>query len=153
MYSRAFFRASRALPGTFIWATETVSRFPASELATWGRRRFTEAKPSSTKTRSRASTTPEVVATSGVVEARERVFVDEGFASVNLRLPQVANSEAGNRDTVSVAQMKVPGKARDALKKAREYMQKQKLDDSAKYVAKALEIYPQFAEALALRGL
>jgi len=97
--------------------------------------------------------TYEVVATSGVVEARERVFVDEGFASVSLRLPQAANSEAGNRDTVSVAQMKVPGKARDALKKAREYMQKQKLDDSAKYVAKALEIYPQFAEALALRGL
>jgi tetratricopeptide (TPR) repeat protein len=98
--------------------------------------------------------TYEIVADSGVDEARDSVSVQGDLATVSLRLPRVGgSSSAGNNSTVSVAQMKVPEKARDEDKKAREYLQKHDVAAAWKHVAKALQITPQFASALTTRAL
>jgi tetratricopeptide (TPR) repeat protein len=96
----------------------------------------------------------EIVADSGVDEARERVNVQNDLATVSLRLPRVgAASSAGNNNTVSIAELKIPEKARNEDKKAREALQKQDTASARKHVEKALEIAPQFAAALTTRAL
>ena len=97
--------------------------------------------------------TYDVVAQAGLSEARERVAFQGGDIALNLRLAQEGDSQVGGRNSVSVAQMKVPEKARKELKKAREAVQKQKIDDAQKYLAQAMEAYPNYAEALTLRGI
>ena len=97
--------------------------------------------------------TYDVVAQAGLAEVRERIPVQSGDVSLNLRMAQEGDSGAGGRNSVSVAQMKVPEKARKDLKKAREALQKQKIDEAQKYLAQALETYPNYAEALTLRGI
>ncbi len=70
-----------------------------------------------------------------------------------LRGGEVVASRAGDRATVSVAQMKVPEKARKLLEKAQSCLDKRKLQEADTYVSQALEVYPDFAEALTMRGL
>ena len=96
----------------------------------------------------------EVVATSGLEEVRERVEVSGMGNMVNLRMPVSTVATDGNgNNTISIAQYKVPDKARDELKKAREASTKQKLDDAQKHIARALEIYPKYSDAYTLRGI
>jgi uncharacterized protein HemY len=95
----------------------------------------------------------EVRAVMGLQEAHERVDVRGGSGNVNLRFATPEGADAGGRDSVSVAQLKVPGKARDAFKKARAAMGKQKLDEASKYVEEALAAYPEYSDALTLRGV
>src|SRR4051812_3516837 len=99
--------------------------------------------------------TYELVAVSGLDEARERVQLRGDLAMLNLvvRGSAVAATRAGNRATVSVAQMKVPEKARNLLAKAQSALDKRKLQEADRYVAEALRVYPDFAEALTMRGL
>lgn len=97
-----------------------------------------------------------VVATSGLDEARESIQVTPLSAGPELllRLPRgAAAASPGGANTVSAQQMKVPGKARSALKRAREALAKQRLDEAWKEVDKALSLYPAYAEALVLRGI
>src|SRR5262249_51820320 len=49
--------------------------------------------------------------------------------------------------------MKIPEKARAALRKAHEALEKQRFDEAERHLAQALEIAPYFAEALTMRGL
>ncbi len=96
----------------------------------------------------------ELIATSGLSEVREQLTVPAAPA-VSLIIAnssQDADSVPGE-STVSVAQFKVPSKARDLLKKAQAAAHKNKLEDVNKYLTKALEIYPRFAEALTFRGI
>jgi len=96
----------------------------------------------------------EVIATSGLEEARERVEIAGMASMVNLRMPASSVATDGNgQNSISVAQYKVPDKARDEFKKAKEASSKQKLDEAQKHIAKALEIYPKYADALTLRGI
>lgn len=96
----------------------------------------------------------EIVATSGLQQAQQRVDSNRMMVSVELRLPVSSAPADGNpSNSVSVAQYKVPGKAREELKKAQDASEKGKHDDAAKHVAKALEIYPKYAEALTLRAI
>lgn len=92
----------------------------------------------------------EVVAVSGVNEVRERTELVAG-GNIVLRLGADPSAEAGGKHSVSVSQLKIPGKARDQYQKAHKRMLEGKLDESEKYVAKALDIYPNYAEALTLR--
>jgi tetratricopeptide (TPR) repeat protein len=94
----------------------------------------------------------ELVAVLGIKEVRQRVEVQNAVEAVNLRLP-AENLDAGNNNSVSVAQFQVPKKARSAYKKASKAYDKQKLDEAAEHLAKALEIHPEYAEALTLRGI
>jgi tetratricopeptide (TPR) repeat protein len=72
---------------------------------------------------------------------------------LELRFAAPSGSSAGDANSVSVAAMKVPEKARSAFAKAREAFANSKFDVAQKQVTKALAIYPQFAEALTLQAL
>ena len=95
----------------------------------------------------------EVLAVSGIVDARERVDVHTAPVFLNLRLPRSEGADAGDRNVVSVAQFRVPSKARDRYRKADKALRENKLDQAEKFVNQALEIYPSYAEALTLRAV
>ena len=95
--------------------------------------------------------TYEVIVTAGVAE--ERVHID--FSSdreVNVRL-SMNPVNTGSTSTVSLSQMKVPGKAQRLLQKAEDAFRKARLDDAFRFVQKALVVYPEYAKALTLRGI
>lgn len=97
-----------------------------------------------------------LVASAGLDETSANVQVSQisDHTELILRLPRsFADASAGNSQTVSVQQMKVPSKARSALKHAQEALAKQRLDEAWKEVGKALSIDPMYAEALVLRGI
>lgn len=96
----------------------------------------------------------ELQAESGVQEANERVQVSDGQTWVTLRLPgaEAQGGDAG-APTVSVRQLRVPGKAVSLLEKAQRAISKNNIERAAKYLAKALAAYPDYAAALALRGV
>ncbi|HZU33093.1 MAG TPA: tetratricopeptide repeat protein, partial [Candidatus Angelobacter sp.] len=95
-----------------------------------------------------------VVATAGVHEERERVEVTGWSNYVSLRLPVNGRPQDGmNGNSITVAQYRVPGKARDEYRKAHEAVEKGKLEDGQKHLEKALAICPNFADALTLRGV
>jgi tetratricopeptide (TPR) repeat protein len=99
-------------------------------------------------------TSYEVAAVQGMAETRERVPEGEMNAAVTLRLNTTdPNAQADGNATVSVAEYKVPEKAREAYHKAESALAKNKLEDVNKYVRKALEIYPSYAAALTLQGV
>lgn len=95
-----------------------------------------------------------IVATSGTEQAEERVQVDSWSAMVNLRLPiSKAARDDNGKNSISVAQYQVPEKAREELKKAREASVKGRIAEAQEHLAKALEIHPDYADALTLRGI
>jgi tetratricopeptide (TPR) repeat protein len=60
---------------------------------------------------------------------------------------------AANGSTISVARMKTPEKAQREIRKAEEYLQKGKNDDARRASLRALEIYPDCAEAHTFLGI
>lgn len=100
-----------------------------------------------------AQGTYRVIAVSGVDQAEERVEVTAWSTPVNLRLSGTRPPNPDERSSVSVAQYRVPERARDELRKAREASLKGKTEEAQTHVAKALEIYPNYADALTMRGI
>ncbi len=98
--------------------------------------------------------TYEVVAVSGVHQVSERVEVSSVPVTTSLRLPikDIPNDGAGS-NTISVAQYRVPEKARAEFLKAREATSKMKIEEAQKHVKRALEIHPNYADALTLRAI
>jgi tetratricopeptide (TPR) repeat protein len=96
----------------------------------------------------------EVVATVGLSEGREQLMLDRGENTITLRVSEHAESAgAGNATSVSVAAMRVPEKARKALEKARGLAGKNRNDEAMKELNRALDIYPQYSDALRERGI
>lgn len=96
----------------------------------------------------------ELVANSGMEEARERVTVQDDLNTVTLRIPRMAaSSGGGDNNIVSVTELKIPEKARDENKKAQQAMHKHDVASAWKHVNKALQITPQFAAGLTTRAL
>ena len=98
----------------------------------------------------------EVIASSGAQQVEERVESTQMHAMVDLRLPSPANTPPadglGNR-SVSVAQYRVSEAAREELKKARAATVKDKPDEAQKHLGKALDLSPNYADALTLRAI
>ncbi|HZD92993.1 MAG TPA: carboxypeptidase regulatory-like domain-containing protein, partial [Candidatus Sulfotelmatobacter sp.] len=95
-----------------------------------------------------------VVATAGLQQSSERVEVSGWTNTVTIHMPVSDKPEEGaSGNSVSVAQLKIPSKAREEYRKSREALQKDKLEDAKKHLAKALEIYPNYADALTLRAV
>lgn len=94
----------------------------------------------------------EVLASRGVDQAHERVRVDHGPNEVTLRIAG-GQAEPGAGDTVSVAALRIPDKAKNEFEKATKAFQKSKYDEAEKHAEKALTIFPNYAQALTLRGL
>ena len=97
----------------------------------------------------------ELKAELGVAQATERVHVTDGETSVIMRMPNAQPSPGGdpNAPSVSVQQLRVPDKAVSLLAKARQAVDRNKLDDASKYISKALQAYPHYAQAFAMRGV
>jgi Flp pilus assembly protein TadD len=95
-----------------------------------------------------------VMATAGIHQVRERVDVSGWSNFVSLSLPVDGKPDDGvNGNSITVAQYRVPGKARDEYRKSHEAVEKGKLEDAGKHLEKALAIYPDYADALTLRGV
>ena len=97
--------------------------------------------------------TYQVVATSGLQQAVERVEMSGFSTFVGLRLPANKATDGVEGQAISVAQYRVPAKAREEYRKAHDNLEKGKTDDAAKHLAKALEFCPNYADALTLRGV
>jgi tetratricopeptide (TPR) repeat protein len=97
----------------------------------------------------------DVAAVRGLAESHEHLAAGDFGMNVHLRLntTNVAAAQADGKATVSVAEYKVPQKARDAYHKAEVALSKNHPDEVKKELAKALEIYPDYAPALTLRGV
>lgn len=96
--------------------------------------------------------TYEIVAASGLSEACERINTRFAFDSVTLRLP-VRSADSGAQPTVSINQLKVPSKAANGLRKARDEVGQGKLDAARQHLDEAIASYPNFSDALTLRGI
>lgn len=96
----------------------------------------------------------QVVAVLGVSQVDERVDVSSFRTMVSLRMP-VNNPPAGGNtgSTISVAQYRIPQKARNEFQKAQEASAKLNLEEARKHVARALEHFPAYADALTLRAI
>jgi len=95
-----------------------------------------------------------VVATSGLQQSSERVDASNFSNSVNLRIQSAGKPADGvEGNSVSIAQYRVPAKAREAYRKAHEAVEKGKFDDAHKHLTKALELCPNYADALTLRAV
>lgn len=95
----------------------------------------------------------EVSASLGIYESRSRLDVDMP-RELDFRL--MTNSEAAGNprgSSVSLSQMKVPGKARKWFEKAMTAFRAAHIDDAFNFVQKAISSCPEYAQALTLRGL
>jgi len=94
-----------------------------------------------------------LVASIGVQQASERVEANAWTSVVSLRLPTGTPQDGVQGNAISIAQFRIPAKARDEYRKAHEALAKEKTDEAAKHLEKALEISPNYADALTLRGV
>lgn len=95
-----------------------------------------------------------VVATSGMQQASERVDATNFSNSVNVRMQGAGKPDDGiSGNSISIAQYRVPAKAREAYRKAHEAVEKGKLDDAHKHLTRALELCPNYADALTLKAV
>jgi tetratricopeptide (TPR) repeat protein len=90
-----------------------------------------------------------LTATMGVIGTSQDIVVSSSQDWVSVAI----DLDAASKDaTVSVAELKVPGKASKALEKARHAIIHNKLADADRYVAKALLAWPHYCQALTLRA-
>lgn len=94
----------------------------------------------------------EVVAESPDFQVSDQVLVQFDRPDMELRLRPAASANDSDA-IVSVARILVPARAQKYYRKAREAFSEGKNDEAEKLLDQALEIEPQFPEALALRGL
>lgn len=90
-----------------------------------------------------------LTATMGVIGTSQDVVVESSQDWVSVAI----DVDAASKDaTVSVAELKVPSKARKELEKARQALSHNKLVDADRYIAKALLAWPHYCQALTLRA-
>jgi tetratricopeptide (TPR) repeat protein len=97
----------------------------------------------------------DISASRGLIESHQHLALGDLGMNLKIRLASAgaAAAQVDGNATVSVAEYKVPQKARNAFHKAEAALAKNRLDEVAKQLAKALEIYPDYAAALTLRGV
>ena len=96
----------------------------------------------------------QVVAIQGIGQAEERVDVSSFRTTVNLRVPvSDAPADGADANRISVAQYRVPEKARNEFRKAEQASTKSNMQEALTHVSRALEIYPNYADALTLRAI
>jgi Tfp pilus assembly protein PilF len=93
----------------------------------------------------------DIVATDGSAGTRQRVDLQNGLTTVNLRLGR-AVAMSPKIGTVSVIELKTPEKARNLTAKAQNALRKNHKDEARKNVEKALAISPDYPYALTLRA-
>lgn len=95
-----------------------------------------------------------VVVTYKLAQAQDRENLAFGERTLSFNLPaDTSGANVGNATSVSVADYKVPDKARKEYGKAESALSKGNQDDVLSHLNKALEMYPQYADALTLRAI
>ena len=94
----------------------------------------------------------QLVAQDGGAKSSQLISTYSAVNSIDLTLDG-GNENAGRDGTVSVAQLKVPQKARDRCSKGQEEFAKGRYEQAQKAVNEAIAIFPRYAEAITLRGL
>ena len=95
----------------------------------------------------------EVVAESDDAEVSDLVTMDSGKRALELRFPRSTPLRPKEPGTVSVAQILTPDKARKLRDRALEAIRNRHYDDADSLVQQALQIEPEYADAITLRGL
>lgn len=95
----------------------------------------------------------ELTARSQGDEARELLPAGRITSRVDLHMAHAVGNSDESEPLVSVARLRIPGKARDRYNKAVEAFSRGKLEQADKAVNQSLDIYPGNPEALTLRGL
>jgi hypothetical protein len=95
----------------------------------------------------------EIRGVTGLQESRERLDLDGVDQQVTLKVGDASPSSDAAGATVSVAEMRVPEKARKEFEKAQEAFSKQKIDDARARCEKSLAIAPTYSRALTLSAL
>lgn len=94
-----------------------------------------------------------VTATVGLASVAEDVILSQAGESVTLRLPMVSPKSEAGQSAVSVADLKVPEKARRELDKAKEKLRAHDMSGAFSRVEEALKIDSHYSAAYQLRGL
>ena len=95
-----------------------------------------------------------VVVSYKLSQAQDRENLGFGEHTLSFTLPaDTTGANVGNANSVSVADYKVPDKARKEYRKAEDSFGKGNQDEVLSHLNKALEIYPQYADALTLRAI
>lgn len=95
----------------------------------------------------------EVVAESRDSLTTNALTVQDGQSALQLRLSRNTPPALNIAPVVSVAQMMVPSSAQKLFRKAQKAFNDRQYDKSTKLLDQALQIDPQYADALTLRGL
>ncbi|MEO8725568.1 MAG: tetratricopeptide repeat protein [Acidobacteriaceae bacterium] len=95
----------------------------------------------------------DLVADVGAAEVRQRIDAADIDVPVVLRLPRASSEVKGGASTVSVADYQIPKKARKAYEQAAALLAKNEEAAADKYIAEALTLYPNYSDALTLRGV
>jgi Tfp pilus assembly protein PilF len=91
---------------------------------------------------------------SGYEPTRIRAEVKDALSKLVLKLkPAHVSSLAGSAYTVSVAQLKIPDKARAEYKKGLERMEKNDMASGLIHLKKAIQVYPDFSLAYYEKGV
>jgi len=95
----------------------------------------------------------EVIAESSDSEVSRPVSVQTGRPTLELHFPGSDSGASSPEATVSVARMLVPSRALRMYRQALKDFNADKFDEAAKQLDGALQIDPEYADALTLRGL
>jgi len=95
----------------------------------------------------------ELVARAQGYEARELIPAARMLTRIDLRMARSAGNAGGSEPVISLARLKVPGKARERYDKAMQAFLRGNVDQADKAVNQSLDIYPDNPEALTLRGM
>jgi tetratricopeptide (TPR) repeat protein len=95
----------------------------------------------------------EIVAESADAEVSDTVTVDRRSRALELRFPPPTISVRDQSTTVSVAQILAPEKAQKLYRRAREAFVQNDYKSATTLVQQALQVEPNYADALTLQGL
>lgn len=96
----------------------------------------------------------EVEVSSGVAQTSERVEVRQISDSLTVKMPRAQRQrEQDGQQTISVNQLKVPERASSLFEKARQAFSQGRIDRAGELLDKAIAVFPNYAEALTLRGV
>lgn len=94
----------------------------------------------------------QLVTFAGLAQASSHIDTRRDI-DIEVRIASQKTSDVRGTTAVSVAQMKVPGNARKLFDKAMSSFRAARLDDAFGFVQRALGVFPDYAQALALRGI
>ncbi len=89
----------------------------------------------------------------GAQQVSQQITLQAPHEELAIELANAQPAASSGEQTVSVAELQLPSKAREEFQKASEMMAEQKWDKADKHVLEALKSAPKYGKALALRAM